>query len=96
MARIIVAGGGHGGIGAAALLAENGHDVTVYEKNAREDMGYDWTDIFDKKGLFAVGLGMPEEGRYALKNDMTFVCPSGEHRLRQHTPADQLELQMER
>ena len=46
MARIIVAGGGHGGIGAAALLAKNGHDVTVYEKHAREEMGYDWTDIF--------------------------------------------------
>ena len=96
MARIIVAGGGHGGIGAAALLAKNGHDVTVYEKHAREEMGYDWTDIFDKKGLFAVGLGMPEEGKYALKNDMTFVCPSGEHKLRQHTPEDQLEIQMER
>ncbi len=96
MARIIVAGGGHGGIGAAALLAKNGFDVTVYEKNAREDMGYDWTDIFDKKGLFAVGLGLPEEGKYGLKNDMTFVCPSGAHTLRQHTPEDQLELQMER
>ena len=96
MARIIVAGGGHGGIGAAALLAKSGCDVTVYEKNARADMGYDWTDIFDKKGLFAVGLGMPEEGKYALKNDMTFFSPSGEHKLRQHTPEDQLEIQMER
>lgn len=45
--KIIVAGGGHGGIAAAALLAEHGFDVTVYEKNRREDMGYDWTDIFD-------------------------------------------------
>ena len=96
MARIIVAGGGHGGLGAAALLARSGFDVTVCEKNAREDMGYDWTDIFDKKGLFAVGLGLPEEGKYALKNDMTFYCPSGEHKLRQHTPEDQLEIQMER
>ena len=96
MQKIIVAGGGHGGIGAAALLAKNGFDVTVYEKNARESMGYDWTDIFDKKGLFAIGLDMPEEGKYAWKNDMTFVCPSGKHMLRQHTPADQLEIQMER
>ena len=96
MAKIIVAGGGHGGLGAAALLAGGGHDVTVYEKNSREQMGYDWTDIFDRKGLTAVGLPMPPEGRYGLKNDMTFVCPSGEHRLRQHTPEDQLEIQMER
>ena len=96
MAKIIVAGGGHGGIGAAALLAKSGYDVTVLEKNARAAMGYDWTDIFDKKGLFAVGLGMPEEGKFALKNDMTFFCPSGAHKLRQHTPEDQLEIQMER
>ena len=96
MAKIIVAGGGHGGIGAAALLAKSGYDVTVYEKNARADMGYDWTDIFDKKGLFAVGLDMPPAGKYALKNDMTFFSPSGEHKLRQHMPEDQLEIQMER
>ena len=31
-AKIIVAGGGHGGIGTAILLAEKGYDVTVYEK----------------------------------------------------------------
>ena len=39
--KIIVAGGGHGGIATAALLAKNGLDVTVYEKNTRETMGYD-------------------------------------------------------
>ena len=47
--KIIVAGGGHGGIAAAAILAEHGFDITVYEKNKREDMGYDWTDIFDAR-----------------------------------------------
>ena len=47
--KIIVAGGGHGGIAAGALLAKNGFDVTVYEKCERKDIGYDWTDIFDKK-----------------------------------------------
>ncbi|MBQ7596886.1 MAG: NAD(P)/FAD-dependent oxidoreductase [Clostridia bacterium] len=94
--KIIVAGGGHGGIAAGAILSRNGYDVTVYEKNKREDMGYDWTDIFDRKGLFAVGMDMPAEDKYKLKNDMTFYSPSMKTPLRQHVPEDQLEIQMER
>ena len=34
MKKIIVAGGGHGGIATALLLTEKGYDVTVYEKTA--------------------------------------------------------------
>lgn len=94
--KIIVAGGGHGGITAGALLAKNGYDVTVYEKHKREDMGYDWTDIFDKKGLFAAGMEMPAEDKYKFKNDMTFYSPNMNIGLRQHVPQDQLEIQMER
>ncbi len=94
--KIIVAGGGHGGIAAGALLAKNGYDVTVYEKHKREDMGYDWTDIFDKKGLFAAGMEMPAEDKYKFKNDMTFYSPNMNVGLRQHVPQDQLEIQMER
>ena len=94
--RIIVVGGGHGGIAAAALLAEQGFDVTVYERNRREDMGYDWTDIFDKNGLFACGMEMPPKEKYRLKNDMTFIAPSRTAKIKQHVPEEQLEIQMER
>lgn len=94
--KIIVAGGGHGGIGAAALLAKNGFDVTVFEKNARDAMGYDWTDIFDKKGFSAIGMSVPPRSMYNLKNNMTFIPPDLTHKLTQRTPEDQLELQMER
>lgn len=94
--KIIVAGGGHGGIAAAAILAENGYDVTVYEKNNREDMGYDWTDIFDKKGFLACGIPMPPKEKYRFKNDMTLINPSRTKTLKQHVPEDQLEIQMER
>ena len=94
--KIIVAGGGHGGIAAGALLAEKGFDVTVYEMHKREDMGYDWTDIFDRKGLFACNMDMPSEDKYLLKNDMTFINPSRTVTIKQHVPEDQLEIQMER
>ena len=46
---IIIAGGGHGGIALGYQLAKRGYEVTVYEKHSRDNMGYDWTDIFDKK-----------------------------------------------
>ncbi|MCM1363460.1 MAG: NAD(P)/FAD-dependent oxidoreductase [Faecalibacterium sp.] len=94
--RIIVAGGGHGGISAAAILAKRGFDVTVIERNSRENMGYDWTDIFDKNGFICAEMELPEKEKFKLKHDMTFFGPSFSIPLRQDTPIDQLEIQMER
>ncbi len=94
--KIVVAGGGHGGIAAAMILAKRGYDVTVYEKNAKDKMGYDWTDIFDKKGWTAVGIPLPDKNKYNLKQDMTFYGPAMETALTQHTEEDKKEIQMER
>lgn len=94
--KIIVAGGGHGGIAAAMLLARSGFDVTVFEKNSADNMGHDWTDIFDKKGFTALGLELPPKELYNLKHDMTFYGPAMQTALHQNTPVDELEIQMER
>lgn len=47
MAKIVVAGCGHGGLVAAIKLAEAGHSVKVYEKSAREEIGHPQSDAFD-------------------------------------------------
>ncbi len=96
--KIIVAGGGHGGIAAAAQLAEKGFDVTVYERNSRENMGYDWTDIFDPKALDVVGIPMPPQDLWEYKTDMTFYGPSENTSIRQRVPNDpyEMEIKMER
>ncbi len=94
--NIIVAGGGHGGIVAAALLAEKGFDVTVYEKNDRENMGYDWTDIFAPQALTYAGLSMPEAGLFEYKTDMTFYSTNEKKAIHQRVPEDELEIKMER
>lgn len=94
--KVIVAGGGHGGIAAGMLLAQNGFDVTVYERNSKDNMGYDWTDIFDRKGWSAVGIPMPQKDKYKLKHDMTFYGPAMETALVQNTEEDKKEIQMER
>ena len=64
MTKIIVAGAGHGGLAAAALLARDGFDVTVYEKNKRADLGYDWTDIFAPGALKIASVPMPEKDKF--------------------------------
>lgn len=94
--KIIVAGLGHGGIAAAALLAKNGFDVTVYEKKAEGTLGYDWTDIFAPKALEAAGIPMPPEDKYEYKEDMTFFGPTSSVSLKQHVAPDKREIKMER
>lgn len=94
--KIIVAGLGHGGIAAAAMLADAGYDVTVYEMKAEGTLGYDWTDIFDPKALKIAKIPMPDEDKYEYKEDMTFVSSNGFSKLYQHVPHDELEIKMER
>ncbi len=74
--KIIVAGGGHGGIAAGMLLAKKGFDVTVYEKNKRDSMGYDWMDAFDATAFEDIGIPMPSEENYEPGANITFVPPS--------------------
>ena len=93
---IIIAGGGHGGIALGYQLAKRGYAVTVYERRSRAQMGYDWTDIFDKKGLFAAEMELPAPEKFCFKQDMTFIGPGETIKLQQHTDPDKLEIQMER
>ncbi|MEE1137029.1 MAG: hypothetical protein U0M02_00940 [Acutalibacteraceae bacterium] len=94
--NIVVAGLGHGGIAAAALLAKAGYDVTVYEKKKEGTLGYDWTDIFAPDALRYAEIDMPDDDKYEYKQDMTFFGPTSEKALHQHVPEDQLEIKMER
>ena len=96
MKKIIVAGGGHGGIAVASLLASDGFDVTVYEKGSEGKLGHDWTDIFAPNSLFEAGMPLPPEDKFRYKTNMTFFGPSGKTPLRQDIPDDKREIQMER
>lgn len=94
--KIIVAGMGHGGIAAAALLAKNGYDVTVFEQKKEGTLGYDWTDIFAPKSLDFAGIPMPPEDKYEYKENMTFYSPSLRVKLKQNIPENEREIKMER
>lgn len=96
MSRIIVAGGGHGGIAAASLLAKKGHDVTVFEKRPEKDLGYDWTDIFDPKAFREIDMPMMPITQFEYKENMTFYSRNELTGLRQQIPPEKLEIKVER
>ena len=96
MRKIIVAGGGHGGIAAASMLAKRGFDVTVYERREEAEMGYDWTDIFAPGALAEAELPMPPLTQFEYKENMTFYGPGFHTALRQEIAPEKLEIKMER
>lgn len=61
MKNILVAGAGHGGLSAAALLAKNGYEVTVLEKSKRENIGHDWHDAMDIPAFKFADIPVPSE-----------------------------------
>lgn len=72
MARILVAGAGHGGLAAAIKLAREGFGVTVFEKSSRDAMGLPQKDVFDKNTFSCVDLPSPKKIT-VCKNQLTIV-----------------------
>lgn len=75
MKKIIVAGAGHGGITAALNLVRAGFDVTVYEKQNREDLGYDWVDCMRKDDFDETGFIRPDDSNFGPLADQGYFCP---------------------
>lgn len=82
MKKILVAGAGHGGISAAINLAKNGYDVTVIEKQKREEMGYDWEDALELSAFDFAEIPRPDESIYIKSHHMAYMSPNGKHIIR--------------
>lgn len=91
MERILVAGAGHGGLVAGALLAKNGYDVTVIEKKKETELGYDWEDRFSLSLLCEI-LNCKEEelpaDSWRFRGDSVFISPSKRKRVPVHFEED--------
>lgn len=81
MKKIIVAGAGHGGLTAAYNLAQNGFEVTVFEKGTREAIGYDWHDCLDYTAFDCSGVPRPPEELIKSRVPSGFENPSSTVRL---------------
>lgn len=73
--KILVAGAGHGGLAAAALLAQMGHDVTLFEAQAESEMGYDWCDCISIDCFDRIGLPRPDDDAYTPMKAISYFNP---------------------
>lgn len=72
MPKIIVAGGGHGGVVCAIKLAEKGFDVALFEARKKGELGLRQTDALDKSSFDFAGIPVPDYFRRG-KNEITFM-----------------------
>lgn len=94
--KVIVAGAGHGGLTAGALLAEAGHDVTVIERCKEGTLGYDWTDIFVKKAFNYAGIPLPSDDKFLPNHTTVFHSPNKESVIMTNEPTEGSLANMER
>ena len=94
--KILIAGAGHGGLAAGSILAGYGHDVTVFERCPEENLGYDWTDIFNMRCFGEAGIPMPPAGTYHSVPDFTFHNPACTTSVTAVIPEHLSEMGMER
>ncbi len=73
--KVIVAGAGHGGLVAAALLSREGFDVTVFEKHKRMEMGYDWNDCMNPAAFDRLGIPRPADEDLLPFSGMNYLSP---------------------
>ncbi len=76
MKNIIVAGAGHGGLTLAYNLAQNGCEVTVYEKEKRKNLGHDWHDTMVRSTFERSGVPAPDDDKLLEFVNSSYTNPS--------------------
>ncbi len=94
--KILVAGAGHGGLTAAAILAKNGCDVTVVEKSPLKDLGYDWHDVFGLDAFDFADVPRPDPSQYGPYTGDSFAGPSFDEIVPLDNPGDPNTISMDR
>ncbi len=73
--NILIAGAGHGGLSAAAILAKNGYSVKVIEKADKNTIGHDWHDAMDIPAFHFADIPVPPEDKFRRGLRMCYYNP---------------------
>ncbi|MBR4800355.1 MAG: FAD-binding protein [Clostridia bacterium] len=94
--KIVFIGAGNAALVASERLARGGVECEVFEKNAYENLSYDWHDDINPDAWEAYGLPAPKEGTHFTKRNWTFIPPSESSETTLNLPEDVLDWSTER
>lgn len=94
MKKIIVIGAGQGGLRAAALLAEKGWDVTIFEKQAEETLCPDWFDGVSVRLFEDLDIPVPADSFKGFAP--SFIGPESDAKLYVWSPQESMDWSVNR
>lgn len=94
--KVIFIGAGNAALVAAERLARGGVECVVFEKNAYENLSYDWHDDINPAAWEEYGLPAPKDGTHFTKKNWTFIPPSENSETTLDLPEEKLDWSTER
>lgn len=91
---IIIVGAGHGGLIVAYKLAQQGFNVTIYEKSTPDKISWDWRDNIEPEAFEHVGIPIPDS--YCSPESYYFISPNEKHHLATNIPLEKRDITIER
>ncbi len=97
MSKIIIVGANQGALVLGELLGKQGYDVSLYEKNKKEDVAYPWHDNMAPATFKRIGLPLPDETIAKKKDkDWTFIPPDKKTSFAMKVPDDRRDVKVQR
>ena len=94
--KIVFIGAGNASLVAAEKLARAGAECIVFEKNAYDNLSYDWHDDINPAAWQEYGLPAPLDGTHFVKRNWTFIPPSENGETTLDLPEEKLDWSTER
>ncbi len=97
MSKIVIIGANQGALVAAELLAGQGYEVILFEKNKKENVSYPWHDNMTPATFGRIGLPLPPESVAKIKDkDWTFIPPDKKTSFAMKVPEDKRDVMIMR
>ncbi|NMP37825.1 MAG: NAD(P)/FAD-dependent oxidoreductase [Clostridiales bacterium] len=93
--KIVIIGAGQGGLQAARTFASGGADISLFEKESRENLCYDWADDAAMSVFSDLKIPLPE-GKYCHGECAALVAPFSHKPMQVEVPVEERDWSIER